>query len=81
MKFWLDKGVAGFRLDAIQTLFEDEQLRDNLKDAGIVSGRNANQPEVHDVIRRLRAMLNTYPVHPVLIGELGRVNTTAIFVD
>jgi alpha-glucosidase len=70
VKFWLDKGVAGFRLDAIQTLFEDEQLRDNLKDAGIVSGRNANQPEVHDVIRRLRATLNTYPVHPVLIGEL-----------
>jgi alpha-glucosidase len=70
IKLWLDKGVSGFRLDAIQTLFEDSQLRDNPKDAGIFSGRNANQPEVHDVIRRLRAMLNTYPAHPVLIGEL-----------
>ncbi len=28
MQFWLDRGVAGFRLDAIPTLFEDPQLRD-----------------------------------------------------
>ncbi len=28
MRFWLDRGVAGFRLDAIPTLFEDPQLRD-----------------------------------------------------
>src|SRR5712671_6009074 len=28
MRFWLDRGVAGFRLDAITTLFEDPQLRD-----------------------------------------------------
>ena len=70
MKFWLDKGVAGFRLDAIQTLFEDEQLRDNPKDAGLFNGRTINQPEVHDVVRRLRAMLDSYPIHPVLIGEL-----------
>jgi alpha-glucosidase len=27
-RFWLNKGVAGFRLDAVPTLFEDEQLRD-----------------------------------------------------
>ena len=79
MKFWLDKGVAGFRLDAIQTLFEDVQLRDNTKATGLFGGRNANQPEVHDVIRRLRAMLDTYPIHPVLIGEL--VEPTAAGLD
>ena len=79
MKFWLDKGVDGFRLDAIQTLFEDEQLRDNQKDAGLFGGKNSNQPEVHDVILRLRAMLNTYPVHPVLIGEI--VETTSSGMD
>ncbi len=28
MRFWLDRGVAGFRLDAIPSLFEDPQLRD-----------------------------------------------------
>ena len=77
MRFWLDRGVAGFRLDAITTLFEDPQLRD----APALGGHNAqgdpnlgdvytnNLPEVHNVIRRMRAMTNTYSGQRVLIGE------------
>ena len=33
MRFWLDRGVAGFRLDAITALFEDPQLRDGRRSA------------------------------------------------
>ena len=77
MRFWLDRGVAGFRLDAITTLFEDPKLRD----APALGGTNAqgdpalsdvytnNLPEVHGVIRRMRAMVNRYPGERVLIGE------------
>jgi len=77
MRFWLDRGVAGFRLDAITELFEDAQLRD----APVLGGTNAqgdpnlsdiytkNLPEVHDVMRRLRAMMDAYPDNRVLIGE------------
>jgi alpha-glucosidase len=77
MRFWLDRGVAGFRLDAITALFEDLQLRD----APALGGLNAqgdpilsdvytsNLPEVHDVMRRLRAMTDSYPGNRVLIGE------------
>jgi alpha-glucosidase len=77
MRFWLDRGVAGFRLDAITTLFEDEKLRDE----PALGGSNAqgdpqlsdvytnNLPEVHGVIRRLRAMTDSYPGERVLIGE------------
>jgi len=77
MRFWLDRGVAGFRLDAITELFEDEQLRD----APLLGGVNAqgdpnlsdiyvkNLPEVHGVMRRLRAMTDSYPGERVLIGE------------
>ena len=77
MRFWLDRGVAGFRLDAVTELFEDAQLRD----APALGGLNAqgdpnlsdlytkNLPEVHGVMRRLRAMLDTYPGERVLIGE------------
>jgi alpha-glucosidase len=76
-RFWLDRGVAGFRLDAIPTLFEDEKLRDE----PTTSGTNAygdqnvsdvytnNLPEVHDVIRRLRSLIDSYPGDRVLIGE------------
>jgi len=84
MRFWLDRGVAGFRLDAITELFEDAQLRD----APALGGTNAqgdpnlsdvytkNLPEVHDVMRRLRAMTDSYPGERVLIGETY-VPTTA----
>jgi alpha-glucosidase len=77
LRFWLDKGVAGFRLDAIPTLFEDPSL----KDEKVLPGTNKfgdpneetklqeNLPEVHGVIQRMRAMINTYPNNRVLIGE------------
>ncbi len=84
MRFWLDRGVAGFRLDAITALFEDPQLRDE----PVLGGVNAqgdpilseiytnNLPEVHDVIRRMRDMTDRYPGERVLIGETY-VPTTA----
>jgi alpha-glucosidase len=77
MRFWLDKGVAGFRLDAIPSLFEDPQLRDEAETGGtnafgdpnITSKYTDNLPEVHGVIRRMRAMVAGYPDNRVLIGE------------
>ncbi len=83
MQFWLDRGVAGYRLDAIPTLFEDPQLRDNPE----TGGNNAygdpnvqdlytnNLPEVHDTIRRMRTMVAKYPGDRVLIGETYLPNT------
>ncbi len=77
MRFWLDKGVAGFRLDAIPELFEDPQLRNNTETGGVNAYGDPNMrseyvsnlPEVHDVMRRMRAMVNSYPGDRVLIGE------------
>ena len=77
MRFWLDRGVAGFRLDAITTLFEDPKLRDepalggnNAQGDPILSDMYTNNlPEVHGVIRRMRAMIDGYPGARVLIGE------------
>jgi alpha-glucosidase len=69
--------VAGFRLDAVTSLIEDEQLRDE----PVLGGTNEhgdpnlshiytdNLPETHRVIRRLRAMIDRYPGQRVLIGE------------
>ncbi len=77
VRFWMKKGVAGFRLDAITTLFEDLNLRD---EPVLHAGLNAynepfltreytdNLPEVHDVLRELRAATNEFP-GTVLIGE------------
>ncbi len=77
LRFWLDRGVAGFRLDAVPTLFEDPKLQDE----EILSGTNKfgdrremttlqeNLPEVHGVIKRMRSMIDSYPGDRVLIGE------------
>ncbi len=78
MRFWLDRGVAGFRLDAITTLFEDptlhnEPLTGKLDASGFPESNHtltSGLPEVHDVLRRLRKMTDTYPDNRVLVGEI-----------
>jgi alpha-glucosidase len=82
MRFWLDRGVAGFRLDAVSRLFEDP----NLHDDPILPGKNAygdpniqhkytdNLPEIHDVLREMRRVVDAYPGNPVLISEADEPN-------
>ena len=74
-RFWYKRGVAGFRLDAVDSLFEDPQLTDNSFAAGTDTfGRrnmderyNQKLPEVHGVLRGLRKVADEYSA--VLIGE------------
>ncbi len=75
-RFWMQHGAAGFRLDAITTLFEDQKLRDE----PVLPGTDAfgeprvtrqytdNLPEVHNVLRELRQATDQYPGR-VLVGE------------
>lgn len=78
-RFWINRGAAGFRLDAVGTLFEDPQLRDNplvpggkknsYGDPEMLYKYNDKLPEVHDVFKELRTVLDSLPGNPVLIGE------------
>jgi alpha-glucosidase len=78
LRFWLDKGVAGFRLDAVFDLFEDPSLTDSKQIEGtntygdhlLDSTNVSNLPEVHGVLQRLRKMIDTYSGSRVLIGEV-----------
>jgi alpha-glucosidase len=86
MRFWLNHGVAGFRLDAVSRLFEDP----NLHDDPIVAGKNVygdpnivhkytdNLPEVHEVLREMRKVVDAYPGNPVLISEADEPNITEL---
>ena len=77
LRFWLDKGVAGFRLDAIPSLFEDPAMRDEPETGGtnaygdpnLKTIYTDNLPEVHGVIERMRKVVAEYPGDRVLIGE------------
>jgi Glycosidases len=83
-RFWIARGVAGFRLDAITTLFEDPDLRDEgiIKDAAgkpvinafgdprLDDSRTNNLPEVHDILRQVRKTSDdASDKEAVLIGE------------
>ena len=79
LRFWLDRGVDGFRVDVIWLLIKDAAFRDNPPnpnyrptEAGIhrfLQVHNADQPEIHDVIADMRAVLERYRER-VLIGEI-----------
>jgi alpha-glucosidase len=79
-RFWYKHGVAGFRLDAVDTLYEDPKLTDNPVLAGTDKfGRpnmdekyNKKLPEVHGAMRALRSVANEYGA--VLIGETWTTN-------
>ena len=79
VRFWFDRGIAGFRIDVCNLIVKDAELRDNpptteADDPGdqMLGQRpvyNGNRPEVHDVIRRWRAIADSYDAPRVLIGE------------
>jgi len=75
-RWWYKRGVSGFRLDAVETLFEDPALTDNpvtqpgknaFGDPFEQDKYNTKLPEVHDVLRGLRQVADQY--NAVLIGE------------
>jgi len=79
-RWWYKRGVAGFRLDAVDTLFEDPNLKDNpilpgknkFGDPNMEDTYNHKLPEVHDALRGLRKVADEYD--SVLIGETWTSN-------
>jgi alpha-glucosidase len=67
LRFWLDRGIAGFRIDVAHGIVKDRELRDNPDPA--VSTYNANLDDVHDVLRRWRRVVDDYEPERVLLGE------------
>jgi alpha-glucosidase len=86
LKFWMDKGVDGFRIDAVSRLFEDPKLHDDpyapgynaYGDRNIQHIYTDNFPEVNDVLKRLRKVVGKYPGDPVLVTEADEPNITEL---
>jgi alpha-glucosidase len=78
LRFWLDRGVDGFRVDAIHHLIEAEHMRDNPLNPDWREGQSParrlarlyslDQEETHDAIAAMRALTDRYEDR-VLIGE------------
>ena len=89
MRFWLELGVDGFRLDTVNFYFHDAELRDNPPvppgEAKTLGAPEANpytwqrhvfdlsRPENLDFLRELRALMDEYP-GTTTVGEIGDDN-------
>lgn len=94
VRFWLDMGVDGFRLDALGTIFEDPDLTPHSVPLNLAELRHFTDiaktpaetarcatywvemfkyqwagPGLHDLLKELRAILDSYPGDRVLVGE------------
>jgi alpha-glucosidase len=82
LQFWMKHGVAGFRIDAVSRLFEDPEMRDDpyLPGFNAYGDRNIKHkytddlPEVHDVLREVRSVVDAFPGDPVLVTEADEPN-------
>jgi len=88
LRFWFDRGIAGFRIDVCHSIIKDRALRDNppaTKDdhwwvqmSGQRDVYSSCRPEVHDVLRRWRHLADGYDPHRVLIGETYVLDPTQL---
>jgi alpha-glucosidase len=79
LRFWFDRGIAGFRIDTANRIVKDRLLRDNPPASGDLHAKvtgmpqvqryNANRPEVHEVLRRWRRLADGCTPPRLLIGE------------
>ncbi len=83
-RWWYKRGIAGFRFDAVDTLYEDPALTDNpvlpgkniYGDPNETNKYNDKLPEVHTTLEGLRQVANEY--NAVLIGETWTDNTAEL---
>jgi alpha-glucosidase len=79
LRFWLERGVDGFRVDALEVLLKDEQFRDNPinptwkpgdpPNTRMIEQYTVDQPGMHAIMQEMRALTEKYGQR-VLIGEL-----------
>jgi len=81
LRFWLDRGIDGFRIDVMWHMVKDKYFRDNPPNPGYdpetMPSNNilhelysANRPETIDLVTRMRNVLKEYDGDRLMIGEL-----------
>jgi alpha-glucosidase len=72
LRFWLDRGVDGFRMDVIHCIGKDPALPDVPAERAIIPACALNDCEsTHDKLRVIRRLIDGYPGERVSIGEVG----------
>ena len=71
LRFWFDRGVAGFRIDVAHALVNDRELRDDpvIPGLGVRRFYSMHRPETHEILRAWRTLADSYEPPRVLLGE------------
>src|SRR5437899_2041386 len=88
LRFWLDRGADGFRIDVAAALFKRRDLADRPMIIDRVTGARrfdsafsiVDQPQLHDVYRRWRHIANAYQPDRVLVGEIFEARRHSMYL-
>ena len=79
LRFWLDRGVDGFRMDVIHLIGKDPALPDAPPEQAHTNRVPFNDyPGTHPLLRGIRAVLDSYPGDRVMVGEVNLRETARI---
>jgi alpha-glucosidase len=71
LRFWFDRGVAGFRIDVAHAIVKDAELRDDpiIPGLGLRRTYSMYRPETHEILHEWRRLAETYDPPRLLLGE------------
>jgi alpha-glucosidase len=88
LRFWFERGIAGFRIDVAHGIVKDRRLRDNppateddppsIRRLGQRLRYSMNRPEVHEILQRWRRVADDYDPRRMLLGETVVHDVTAL---
>jgi len=79
LRFWLDRGVDGFRADVVHGIGKDPALPDDPPDvAGVPHCALNDQPVTHERLRAIRTLVDSYPDDRMMVGEVFLLSTEAV---
>jgi alpha-glucosidase len=77
LRFWLDRGVDGFRVDVVHGLVKHREFPD-LGEVRADRTDRFDEPAVHAVVRDLRVLLDSYPGDRMMVGEVYILSTAVV---
>jgi alpha-glucosidase len=79
VRFWLDRGVDGFRIDVVHALGKDPSLPDDPAELAAIPHSALNHdPRTHDILRDLRQLIDAYPGDRMMVGEVFLLDTRKV---
>jgi alpha-glucosidase len=78
LRFWIDRGVDGFRIDVVQGLGKDPAFPDDPLDQILPHAAVNDCADTHEVLRGLRRLAESYSPPPLLLGEVYLLSTATV---